>query len=612
MATNLRGDTGMGEPIENHGIIGDLRTVALVALDGAIDFLCWPRFDSPSVFASILDDERGGRFELAPSLNNARRRQLYLPDTNVLLTRFLSHSGVAELSDFFTLGGAENGQRLIRRAKAVRGIVRFRMRCAPHFDYARAGHDLHQDDGTMVFRSRGADHLTLRLRATVLMQIADGEAFAEFELAPGESAAFVLEDAAHGVESAAAAPDYVSSAFKEVSDYWRRWVARSTYRGRWRDIVNRSSLALKLLTSVEHGAMVAAGTFGLPEEIGGVRNWDYRYTWIRDAAFMVYAFLRLGHTEEASAFMRWLSNRETECGPDGTLRLMYGVDGHEELVETELPHLRGYQASLPIRVGNAALGQLQLDIYGELMDAIYLSDKYGEQVSWRAWQGITRSTNWLIENWQRPDESIWEVRGGRREFLHSRLMCWVALDRAIRLSRKRSLPAPLVRWLEVRDAIYHEIHTEFWDPDQEAFVQSKGSTALDASCLLMPLVRFISPTDPRWLSTLKAVGEQLVDDSLVFRYSTEHGTDGLFGGEGTFNICSFWYVECLARAGDLAQARFLFEKMLGYANHLGLFAEELGRAGEHLGNFPQAFTHLALISAAYYLDRALSGREGSV
>jgi GH15 family glucan-1,4-alpha-glucosidase len=600
----------MGEPIENHGVIGDLRTVALVALDGAIDFLCWPRFDSPSVFASILDDERGGRFELAPELNDARRRQLYLPDTNVLLTRFLSRNSVAELSDFFAIGDPDNGQRLIRRAKAVRGNLRFRMQCAPRFDYARAEHDLYQEGDTVVFRSRGTDGLALRLRASVPMQLADGEAFAEFELAPGESAAFVLEDAAHGVESAAAASDYVTTAFKEVSDYWRQWVARSTYRGRWRDIVNRSSLALKLLTSAEHGAMVAAATFGLPEEIGGVRNWDYRYTWIRDAAFTVYAFLRLGHTEEANAFMRWLSDRETECGPDGSLRLMYGVDGHEELVETELLHLRGYQASSPVRVGNAALEQLQLDIYGELMDAIYLSDKHGEQVSWRAWQGIIRSTNWLTENWQRPDESIWEVRGGRRHFLHSRLMCWVALDRAIRLSRKRSLPAPMVHWLEVRDAIYNEIHTEFWDPNQEAFVQSKGSTALDASCLLMPLVRFISPTDPRWLSTLKAVGEQLVDDSLVFRYSTEQGTDGLFGGEGTFNMCSFWYVECLARAGDLAQARFLFEKMLGYANHLGLFAEELGPAGEHLGNFPQAFTHLALISAAYYLDRALSGNDG--
>ena len=486
----------MGEPIENHGVIGDLRTVALVALDGAIDFLCWPRFDSPSVFASILDDERGGRFELAPELNDARRRQLYLPDTNVLLTRFLSRNSVAELSDFFALGDPDNGQRLIRRAKAVRGVLRFRMRCAPRFDYARAEHDLHQEGDTVVFRSRGTDRLALRLRASVPMRVADGEASAEFELAPGELAAFILEDAAHGAESAAAASDYVTTAFKEVSDYWRQWVARSTYRGRWRDIVNRSSLALKLLTSAEHGAMVAAATFGLPEEIGGVRNWDYRYTWIRDAAFTVYAFLRLGHTEEANAFMRWLSDRETECGPDGSLRLMYGVDGHEELVETELPHLRGYQGSSPVRVGNAALEQLQLDIYGELMDAIYLSDKHGEQLSWRAWQGIIRSTNWLTENWQRPDESIWEVRGGRRHFLHSRLMCWVALDRATRLSRKRSLPAPMVHWLEVRDAIYNEIHTEFWDPNQEAFVQSKGSTALDASCLLMPLVRFISPTDP--------------------------------------------------------------------------------------------------------------------
>jgi len=600
----------MGEAIENHGVIGDLRTVALVALDGAIDFLCWPRFDSPSVFASILDDDRGGRFELAPELEDARRRQLYLPDTNVLLTRFLSRNGVAEISDFFSLSDADRGQRLIRRAKAVRGKLRFRMRCAPRFDYARAQHELDVEDDTVVFRSRGADGLALRLRATVPIGVAAGEAFATFELAPGESAAFVLEDAGHGVGSVAAAADYVTTTFKEVSDYWRQWIARSTYRGRWRDIVNRSSLALKLLTSAEHGAMVAAATFGLPEDIGGVRNWDYRYTWIRDAAFTVYAFLRLGHTEEANSFMRWLSDRETECGPDGSLRLMYCIDGREELPETELPHLRGYRNSTPIRVGNAALEQLQLDIYGELMDAIYLSDKHGEQVSFRAWEGIVRSTDWLTRNWQRPDESIWEVRGGRREFLHSRLMCWVALDRAIRLSRKRSLPAPLVQWLDVRDAIYHSIHTDFWDPNQQSFVQSKGSTALDASCLLMPLVRFISPTDPRWLSTLKAVGEQLVDDSLVFRYSTEHGTDGLSGGEGTFNMCSFWYVECLARSGDVAQARFLFEKMLGYANHLGLFAEELGPAGEHLGNFPQAFTHLSLISAAHYLDRALSGHDG--
>ncbi|SHI71737.1 Glucoamylase (glucan-1,4-alpha-glucosidase), GH15 family [Roseomonas rosea] len=594
----------MGEPIENHGIVGDLRTAALVALGGAVDFLCWPRFDSPSVFASLLDDERGGRFELAPALNGARHRQLYLPDTNVLLTRFLSHEGVAEISDFMALGPS---QRLVRRAKAVRDPMRFRMRCAPRFDYARASHTARAEGPTLVFE--GADGTALRLRSTVPMRIEEGDGFAEFTLKAGEAAAFVLEDAACS-PAAPADPQEVAECFKQTSDSWRRWTARSTYRGRWRDMVNRSALVLKLMTSAEHGSMVAAPTFGLPETIGGVRNWDYRYTWIRDAAFTVYAFLRLGHTAEAIGFMRWLAAREKDGTTDGKLELMYGLDGHRELTETTLPHLRGYQGSTPVRIGNGAAGQLQLDIYGELMDAAYLSDKYGEQISHEAWEGITRTMNWLTENWERPDEGIWEVRGGRRHFLHSRLMCWVALDRTLRLARKRSLPGPLARWLEARDAIYHDIHTNFWDPAQGAFVQSKGSTALDAACLLMPLMRFISPTDARWLSTLKAVGERLVDDSLVRRYEDEK-VDGLDGIEGSFNMCSFWYVECLARAGDVAKARFLFEKMLGYANHLGLYAEELGPAGEHLGNFPQAFTHLALISAAHYLDRALSAQEAA-
>ncbi|HEY8610736.1 MAG TPA: glycoside hydrolase family 15 protein [Roseomonas sp.] len=594
----------MGEPIENHGIVGDLRTAALVALDGAVDFLCWPRFDSPSVFASLLDDEKGGRFELAPTLNGARRRQLYLPDTNVLLTRFLSHEGVAEISDYMALGPT---QRLVRRAKAVRHAMHFRMRCAPRFDYARAPHTVREEGGSLVFES--ADSQALRLRATVPLRIEGGDGIAEFELKTGQSAAFVLEGAAQG-NACPADPPEVAACFKRTSDAWRRWTAGSTYRGRWRDMVNRSALVLKLMTSAEHGSMVAAPTFGLPETIGGARNWDYRYTWIRDAAFTVYAFLRLGHTAEAVAFMRWLAARENDCTPDGQLELMYGLDGHRELTETALPHLAGYRGSVPVRIGNGAAGQLQLDIYGELMDAAYLSDKYGEQISHEAWQGITRSIDWVAGNWEQPDEGIWEVRGGRRHFLHSRLMCWVALDRALRLARKRSLPAPFPRWAEARDAIYHDIHTNFWDPAQGAFVQSKGETSLDAACLLMPLVRFISPTDPRWLSTLQAVGERLVEDSLVRRYEDEM-VDGLDGIEGTFNMCSFWYVECLARAGDLAKARFLFEKMLGYANHVGLYSEELGPAGEHLGNFPQAFTHLALISAAHYLDRALSAQEGA-
>lgn len=600
----------MGEPIENHGVIGDLRTVALIGLNGAVDFLCWPRFDSPSIFASLLDEERGGRFELAPALDRAQHRQMYLTDTNVLLTRFLSAEGVAEVSDFMPLGGVDQAQRLVRRASAVRGAVRFRMRCAPRFDYGRAGHAAREEEGTVVFESNGPDGTALRLRAGVPLRLEEGAAVAEFELQAGESAAFVLEDASLGTQGASADPRYVASAFKDTSDYWRGWTARSAYRGRWREAVNRSALVLKLLTSSEFGSIVAAPTFGLPEEIGGARNWDYRYTWLRDAAFTVYAFLRLGHTAEANAFMRWLQARACECVSDGTFRPLYGLDGREELPEIELSHLRGYRGSGPVRVGNAASGQLQLDVYGELMDAVYLADKYGEQVSWRAWEGISSAMDWVCGNWERPDEGIWEVRGGRREFLHSRLMCWVALDRALRLARKRSLPAPLVRWSEARDAIYCNIHENFWDKAGGCFVQSKGSTALDAACLLMPLVRFISPTDPRWLSTLDAVGRRLMDDSLVYRYSNNDGIDGLHGTEGTFSMCSFWYVECVARAGDLPRARFLFDKMLGYANHLGLYAEETGPAGEHLGNFPQAFTHLALISAAYYLDRALSGAEG--
>ena len=607
----------MGQAIENHGIIGDLRTTALVGLDGTIDFMCWPRFDSPSVFASLLDDQRGGHFELEPLLDGCKHRQLYLSDTNVLLTRFLAAEGVAEISDFMTVDGRahqsdpgpEIPQRLIRRVKAIRSTIRFRMRCAPRFDYARAGHETTLESGTAVFRSAGQDGAALRLHANVGLQIDGDDATAAFELPAGESAFFILEDAGLGADDAAASPDYVATAFKDTSDYWRRWTARSSYRGRWRDSVNRSALTLKLLTSAEFGSIVAAPTFGLPEEIGGGRNWDYRYTWMRDAAFTVYAFLRIGHTAEAAAFMRWLGERARQCPPDGNLQLMYGVDGEADLTEITLPHLRGYMGSTPVRIGNAASDQLQLDITGELMDAVYLSDKYGEQISWEAWDGITRSIEWVTHNWEQPDEGIWEVRGGRRHFLHSRLMCWVALDRALRLADKRSLPAPIVRWRECRDLIQQDIHANFWNEEIGAFVQSRGATALDASCLLMPLVRFISPTDPRWLSTLKAVGDHLMDDSLIYRYSAEAESDGLEGVEGTFNMCSFWYVECLARAGDLPQARFLFDKMLGYANHLGLYAEETGPAGEQLGNFPQAFTHLALISAAYYLDRALSSGD---
>jgi GH15 family glucan-1,4-alpha-glucosidase len=596
-------------PIEDYGIIGDLHTVALVGKDGSIDFLCLPSFDSPSVFAALLDAERGGRFQIAPQLGEAARKQLYLPDTNVLLTRFLSSDGVAELSDFMPVEDGGQAHNLVRRVKTVRGEIRFRMHCDPRFDYARATHSVERrSDREVIFIGRGgAGTLTLRLCSSVAMQLADGAAVAEFTLRADESASFVLEVVVADEPSPGRQPDYESEAFKQTVNFWRRWVARCTYRGRWRETVHRSALTLKLLTSRPHGSIVASPTFGLPENIGGGRNWDYRYTWIRDSSFALYGLMRLGYTGEAEAFMRWVMARVDELEPDGSLQIMYGIDGRHALPEETLPHLEGYMGSRPVRIGNAAYTHLQLDIYGELMDAAYLYDKYGSPIPHDVWRNIVRLIDWICIHWREQDEGIWEVRGGRQEFLYSRVMCWVAIDRAIRLAAKRSFPAPLARWHDVRDTIYRDVYERFWDPTRRVFVQAAGSKALDAASLLMPLIRFVSPTDPRWLSTLHAIEQDLVSDSLVYRYRLGDGyTDGLTGQEGTFSMCSFWYVECLSRMGDLHKARFFFEKMLGYANHLGLYGEELGPQAQHLGNFPQAFTHLALISAAFDLDRRLS------
>lgn len=595
--------------IGDYGIVGDLHTVGLVGMDGSIDFLCLPSFDSPSVFAALLDAERGGRFQLAPVLDGAARKQLYLPDTNVLITRFLDTDGVAEVSDFMPVEDAGVAHNLVRRAKTVRGEVEFRMRCAPRFDYGRARHTAERrgDREVCFVGAAGGAELALRLRASVPMHLEDGAAIAQFRLRADESAWFVLEVIVPDEPSPCVQQDYESVAFKDTVNFWRGWIARSTYRGRWREMVNRSALTLKLLTSRQHGSIVAAPTFGLPETIGGERNWDYRYTWIRDSSFTLYGLMRLGYTTEAGAFMRWMMDRCAELEPDGSLQIMYGIDGRHTLEEETLSHLEGYLGSRPVRIGNAAYTHLQLDIYGELMDSVYLYDKYGSPIPHDAWTNVVRLIEWLCANWRRRDEGIWEVRGGRQEFLYSRVMCWVALDRAIRLAGKRSFPAPLARWHEVRDTIYRDIFDRFWDPARQAFVQHVGATTVDAASLLMPLVRFVSPTDPRWISTLRAIERDLVSDSLVYRYRLADGfSDGLSGQEGTFSMCSFWYVECLSRLGDLQQARFFFEKMLGYANHVGLYGEELGPQAQHLGNFPQAFTHLALISAAYDLDRRLS------
>ena len=477
-------------PIEDYGIIGDLHTVALVGKNGSIDFLCLPSFDSPSVFAALLDADRGGRFQIAPRLDDAVHRQLYLPDTNVLLTRFLSDSGVAEVSDFMPVEDAGVAHNLVRRAKTVRGEIRFEMRCDPRFDYARATHTVERrSDTEILFVGRsGAGELALRLRSSVPMQLAEGAAVAEFTLGADESAWFVLEVAMADGTSPSARPDYTSDAFKETVNFWRGWIGRSTYKNRWREVVNRSALVLKLLTSREHGSIVAAPTFGLPETIGGVRNWDYRYSWIRDSSFTLYGLMRLGYTEEAAAFVRWMMARCQELGPDGSLQIMYGIDGRPAVHEEELPHLEGYMGSRPVRIGNAAHAHLQLDIYGEFMDSVYLYDKYGSPIGYDAWMSVVRLIDWVCLHWREPDESIWEVRGGRREFLYSRVMCWVAIDRAIRLANRRSVPAPFSRWYEARDTIYRDIYDRFWDPARHGFVQHPGAATFDAAALLMPLV----------------------------------------------------------------------------------------------------------------------------
>lgn len=596
-------------PVEDYGIIGDLKTAALVGLNGSIDFLCFPEFNSPSIFCANADLQKGGKYQIEPQLSSFREKHLYLPDTNVLITRFLSGEGIAEISNYMVVCGDDDcEQALVRRVKCVHGEVRFRLFFQPRFNYARAEHGGEREkDDVLVFRSHGDDGLAVRLLSEIPLEINGNDGYAEFSLRADEKVTFIMEEAVGGKESPCADPDYSVESFKRTCNYWRSWIGRCTYDGRWREAVHRSALALKLLTSRKHGSIVASPCFGFPNEVGGERNWDYRYTWLRDASFSTYALMRLGYTEEAGAFMRWLEDRINELGEGEMLQTMYHINGSKLDGEFHLDQLEGYEQSRPVRVGSTNHDQLQLDIFGEVMDSVYLYDKYGSPISQELWKSLRHLLDYVCEHWSDADSGIWEVRAGHQEFLYSRVMCWVAMDRGIRLAHKRGLPAPLDKWRSVRDSIYEDVFENFWDNEREAFVQFKGTDAMDASSLIMPLVRMISPTDPKWLSTLKAITEDLVQDSLVYRYRVgEAFSDELEGTEGTFSICSFWYIECVSRMGDLQRARYLFEKMLGYSNDLGLFSEQLGPKGEFLGNVPQAFTHLAMISAAYDLDRRLS------
>jgi GH15 family glucan-1,4-alpha-glucosidase len=606
------------KPIADYGIIGDLRSVALVGKDGCIDWCCLPRFDSPSIFAALLDDKKGGSFRLQPT-GDGGVKQMYLPNTNVLVTRFMGGQGMAEVTDFMPIGRESGGEtdqqarQLVRIAKAIRGPVHFRMECRPAFDYARQPHtvDLLPDGRSAIFASPAQQFV---LKADQPLNRDENGVIADFVLQSGQEAVFALRHQDGSASRALTEEPLAGGAWlAETARFWRAWSERSQYRGRWRETVKRSALVLKLLSYLPTGAIVAASTTSLPEEIGGVRNWDYRYTWVRDAAFTVYSLMRLGYTDEAAAFALFMQARarEPESG-NGPLNVMYGIDGRHDLPEETLDHLDGYCGSRPVRIGNGAAGHLQLDIYGELMDSLYLSDKYGTPVSYEMWSVVEGLLNWVSKNWDQPDQGIWEVRGPRQDFTYSKLQCWVALDRGLRLASKRSLPAQRAFWEAERDRIYRAIMTRAWNQGSGAFTQHFGSDALDASVMLMPLMRFISPTDPRMVSTLDQVRRQLADDTLVRRYQIgKAASDGLPGGESYFTVCGFWMVEAMARAGLAEEAQLLFEKLVSFANHLGLFSEQVDSKGQLLGNFPQALTHLGLISAAYSVDRVLNeGKYG--
>ncbi|MCX5281437.1 MULTISPECIES: glycoside hydrolase family 15 protein [unclassified Streptomyces] len=595
-------------PIAEHGLVGDLQTAALVSSQGVVNWFCSPRFDSPSVFASLLDHDGGGYFRLAPEHADVSCKQLYYPDTGVLVTRFMSPEGVGEVVDWMPANTSRvptDRHSLMRVIRVVRGTVRFLLECRPRFDYGRAEHELDLSSQDAVFRGPGiAGHL----QATFPLTRDGQDVRGAITLGVGESAVAVFTTCApDGEAPPPLTVDGVTESLWHEVDFWQKWLHTSHYRGRWAEMVNRSAITIKLLTYHPSGAPVAAATMGLPEQVGGERNWDYRYSWVRDGALSVRALLDLGFAEEASAFTKWLGDRMRDRAdlPGERLQIMYRVDGDPHLTEETLDHWEGYRGSRPVRAGNAAADQLQLDIYGEALYALAEGKDVGVELGYHGWKGLARTLDWLSDNWDRPDEGIWETRGGRNDFTFSRVMCWVAFDRGMRLATELSRPADIPRWRNARDAILEQVMDKGWSESEQALVQHYGGDVLDASLLLIPRVGFLAAKSPGWLNTLDAMERKLVSDSLVYRYDPAASPDGLRGSEGTFSLCTYLYVDALARAGRVRPARYTFEKMHTYANHVGLFAEEIGPSGEQLGNFPQAFTHLSLIMAASTLDEAI-------
>ncbi|MBB6098210.1 GH15 family glucan-1,4-alpha-glucosidase [Deinobacterium chartae] len=594
--------------LKSYGLIGNLETCALVGKDGAVEWLCWPRLDAPSVFASLLDLEVGGHFRIRPCGSYASL-QRYREDTNVLETTFETATGRLVLVDFMPVqtGNEERPLRaLLRRVRVEDGAVRLELGFRPRFDYAR-GHTRLEVTGNSVRAWQGEQALRLDgPEGLVLKDLADGsqEVQGRWLLTQGEDLWFVLQDDA---AAALSEPECERLLNRDLS-FWRRWVRRPPQlpcleRNPYREIVQRSALALKLLCCDPEGGIAAAPTTSLPEEIGGVRNWDYRYAWIRDSSFTVQALYDLGFIEEARRHLHWFRAVCKEVTHPSELRVMYGLDRRPAPPEQNLNHLEGYRGSKPVRIGNGAVDQLQLDIYGELVNAFYETVRYDKELNQEDWDWVRRLTDYVCEAWTLPDAGIWEVRSEPRHHTYSKLMCWVALDRSIRLAEERGFDAPLDTWRTVRQDIREAILTQGFSPRLNAFVQYFGGEELDATSLLIPVLEFLPPEDPRVQGTLEATLQHLTHDGLVQRYGS--GTDdGLTGGEGAFILCSFWLVDALAISGRMQEAEALFDHLLDYASPLGLIAEEVDlRTGELLGNFPQAYSHVGLINSVLYLCR---------
>jgi GH15 family glucan-1,4-alpha-glucosidase len=585
--------------IEDYGIIGDTHTAALVSNTGSIDWLCLPRFDSAACFAALLGDERNGRWLITPVGEVTSVHRGYQGDSLILETEFRTADGVVRLVD--CMPPRERAPDVARVVEGVRGTVPMRMELVVRFDYGSIVPWVRRLDGALNFVG-GPDSLWLRTQVPVRGE--NLRTVAEFNVKEGDRVPFVLTW--HASHQGAPHPIDPVRAIDDTGAWWSEWASRISYRGGWRDAVIRSLLTLKALTYQPTGGIVAAPTSSLPEAIRGIRNWDYRYCWLRDATFTLDALLLAGAIEEAKAWREWLLR--AVAGQPEQMQILYGVAGERRVSEQELPWLPGYEGSAPVRTGNAAVSQFQLDVYGEVMDALHLARRSGIQTDEAAWDFQLALMDFLESNWQRPDEGLWEIRGPRRHFTHSKVMAWVAVDRAIKATENYHLEGPADRWRALRKQLHDEVCERGYDPERNTFVQSYGSDKLDAALLQIPLVGFLEGTDERVRGTLDAIQRELWEDGFVKRYDSEDApVDGLPPGEGAFLACSFWLADNLALAGRHDEARKQFERLLTLRNDLGLLAEEYdSKLGRQLGNFPQAFSHVPLVNTA----RLLSGPDG--